>query len=53
VDTALEYGYRHIDTAANYYNEAAIGKALKKWFEKGGVREDLFITTKVMYPAKI
>ncbi|KAH0951428.1 hypothetical protein HN011_008955 [Eciton burchellii] len=47
VDSALEYGYRHIDTAANYYNEAAIGKALKKWFEKGGLREDLFITTKL------
>jgi len=49
VSTALECGYRHIDTAANYNNEAAIGRALKKWFEKGGTREELFITTKVMY----
>lgn len=49
MSTALEYGYRHIDTAANYNNEDAIGRALKKWFEKGGTREELFITTKVMY----
>lgn len=49
VSTALECGYRHIDTAANYNNEDAIGRALKKWFEKGGTREELFITTKVMY----
>ncbi|XP_020283090.1 alcohol dehydrogenase [NADP(+)] A-like isoform X2 [Pseudomyrmex gracilis] len=47
VITALECGYRHIDTAANYNNEDAIGKALKKWFEKGGSREELFITTKL------
>jgi len=47
VSTALECGYRHIDTATNYRNEDAIGKALKKWFEKGGDRKDLFITTKV------
>ncbi|XP_024868871.1 alcohol dehydrogenase [NADP(+)]-like [Temnothorax curvispinosus] len=47
VSTALEYGYRHIDTAANYNNEDAIGRALKKWFEKGGTREELFITTKL------
>lgn len=49
VSTALECGYRHIDTATNYNNEDAIGKALKKWFEKGGLREELFITTKVIY----
>ncbi|XP_072754618.1 aldo-keto reductase family 1 member A1 isoform X2 [Anoplolepis gracilipes] len=47
VSTALECGYRHIDTATNYNNEEAIGKALKKWFEKGGTRKDLFITTKL------
>lgn len=49
VSTALECGYRHIDTAANYNNESAIGKALKKWFDKGGTREEIFITTKVTY----
>lgn len=46
---ALEIGYRHIDTAFNYNNEEAIGEVLKKWFEKGGKREDLFITSKVIY----
>lgn len=47
VNAALECGYRHIDTATNYNNEDAIGKALKRWFEKGGTREELFITTKL------
>lgn len=46
--TALDAGYRHIDTAFNYNNEEAIGKVLKKWFTKDGKREDLFITSKVM-----
>ncbi|KAF5288490.1 hypothetical protein FQA39_LY15419 [Lamprigera yunnana] len=45
---ALEFGYRHIDTAFNYNNEEAIGNALKIWFKLGkGKREDLFITTKL------
>ncbi|CAK9813512.1 Aldo-keto reductase family 1 member A1-A [Anthophora quadrimaculata] len=44
---ALDAGYRHIDTAFNYNNEEAIGTVLKKWFEKGGNREDLFITSKL------
>ena len=44
---ALEIGYRHIDTAYAYQNEEEIGKSLKKWFDKGGKREELFITTKV------
>ncbi|KAL7299979.1 hypothetical protein TKK_0007294 [Trichogramma kaykai] len=47
VTTALETGYRHIDTAFTYGNEEAIGKTLKKWFKKGNKREDLFITTKL------
>jgi 2,5-diketo-D-gluconate reductase A len=41
---ALRTGYRLIDTAAAYGNEAAVGKAIKR----GGVaREELFITTKL------
>ncbi|XP_050667874.1 1,5-anhydro-D-fructose reductase-like [Leptidea sinapis] len=45
---ALDLGYRHIDTAFNYNNEDAIGKAIKKWTEDGkGSRQDLFITTKL------
>ncbi|MFE6871392.1 aldo/keto reductase [Kitasatospora sp. NPDC057692] len=44
VASALEAGYRSIDTAAIYGNEAGVGRALAE----GGVpREDLFITTKL------
>jgi diketogulonate reductase-like aldo/keto reductase len=42
--TALETGYRSIDTAAAYQNEEAVGDAVK---ESGMKREDLFITTKL------
>lgn len=44
VSQALELGYRHIDTAAGYYNEAGVGRALR---ESGLDREDVFITTKL------
>ena len=44
VNTALEYGYRHIDTASIYGNETAVGRAVN---ESGIPREELFITTKV------
>jgi diketogulonate reductase-like aldo/keto reductase len=44
VRTALEVGYRHIDTAAAYRNERAVGQALR---ESGLAREDVFIETKV------
>jgi hypothetical protein len=48
LDAALELGYRHIDTAYMYQNEAAIGKTLKKWFDSGKLkRKDIFIVTKV------
>lgn len=40
---ALEVGYRHIDTAAGYGNEAAVGEAIA---ESGISRDELFITTK-------
>lgn len=44
VKAALEYGYRHIDTAAMYGNEASVGRAVK---ESGIKREDIFITSKL------
>ena len=44
VDTALDVGYRHIDTAASYDNEGAVGRAVAN---SGIPREDLFITTKL------
>ena len=42
--TAIETGYRSIDTAVVYLNETAVGNAIK---QSGIAREELFITTKV------
>lgn len=48
VITAIESGYRHIDTAWYYGTEPIIGEALQEIFAKGEIkREDLFITSKV------
>src|SRR5215469_3752344 len=48
VGWALEAGYRHVDTAAMYGNEAEVGAALKRAFSAGRVRrEDVFVTTKL------
>ncbi|WP_432525054.1 aldo/keto reductase [Kineococcus sp. SYSU DK006] len=44
VETALEAGYRHIDTAAIYGNEAGVGRAIA---QSGIARDDLFVTTKL------
>jgi 2,5-diketo-D-gluconate reductase B len=44
VETALALGFRHIDTAAMYENEAAVGAALAG---SGVARDELFVTTKV------
>lgn len=44
VKTALQVGYRSIDTAALYANEAGVGKAIKA---SGVPRNDLFVTSKV------
>jgi len=44
VEQALELGYRHVDTAAAYYNEAGVGAALRA---SGLPREDVFVTTKL------
>lgn len=44
VRTALEIGYRHIDTAAFYENEEGVGQAIR---ESGIRREEIFVTTKV------
>ncbi|MDF2538443.1 MAG: hypothetical protein K0S76_1464 [Herbinix sp.] len=41
---ALKNGYRHIDTAMAYGNEASVGKAIK---DSGIPREDIFVTTKL------
>jgi len=44
VRAALEAGYRHIDTAAGYGNEASVGDAIRA---SGIPREDIFVTTKL------
>lgn len=44
VATALEAGYRHIDTAAVYGNERGVGRAIA---ESGIARDELFVTTKL------
>lgn len=44
VTTALKAGYRHIDTAQYYGNEASVGRAIR---DSGLDREEIFVTTKV------
>ena len=48
VRSALELGYRHVDTAQAYGNEESVGRALR---DSGVQREEVFITTK-FYPAQ-
>jgi 2,5-diketo-D-gluconate reductase A len=43
VRSALELGYRHVDTAQAYGNEESVGRALR---ESGVPREEVFVTTK-------
>lgn len=47
VHWALEAGYRHIDTAAAYGNEPAVGEAIR---ESGLARQEVFVTTKLRNP---
>jgi aldehyde reductase len=45
---AVEVGFRHLDCAERYRNEAEVGAALKELIADGTVRrEDLFVTTKL------
>jgi len=48
VKEALRLGYRHIDCASIYGNEAEVGQALSESFKEGGVsRDQLWITSKL------
>jgi diketogulonate reductase-like aldo/keto reductase len=49
VRDAVSIGYRHIDTAQAYMNEAGVGEGIRSC---GVAREELFITTKVAAEAK-
>ncbi|SMY19805.1 unnamed protein product [Zymoseptoria tritici ST99CH_1A5] len=44
---ALKSGYKHIDCAFVYGNEAEVGEGLKEAFEAGIKREEIFITSKL------
>ncbi|MDR0522097.1 MAG: aldo/keto reductase [Planctomycetaceae bacterium] len=44
IGNALKCGYRHLDTAAAYFNEESVGKAVQ---QSGIARSELFITSKV------
>ena len=44
VREAIDAGYRHIDTAAAYFNEGEVGRAVK---ESGIPREEIFLTSKL------
>jgi 2,5-diketo-D-gluconate reductase A len=48
VATAIEAGYRHIDTAGGYRNEAGVGQGIRDGLAAAGLeRADLFVTTKL------
>jgi diketogulonate reductase-like aldo/keto reductase len=48
VKAAVEVGFRHLDAAERYRNEAEVGVALNELFTAGTVsRADLFVTTKL------
>src|SRR4051812_8690354 len=44
VRTALEVGYRHVDTATMYHNEQGVGRGIR---DAGVERADVFITSKL------
>ena len=46
VKSALQSGYRHIDTAQFYNNEAAVGQGVR---DSGVPRDDIWVTTKVWW----
>jgi diketogulonate reductase-like aldo/keto reductase len=48
VEAALRAGYRHVDTAAAYANEAGVGDAIRR---SGVGRHGVFIETKVAAPS--
>src|SRR5690625_3390782 len=47
VRTALRTGYRHIDTAAGYFNEREVGECRRR---SGSDRDEVFLETKIWLP---
>lgn len=48
IKTAIKNGYRSIDTAAIYGNEAGVGQGIREGLAESGIsREELFVTSKV------
>ncbi|MCB9783436.1 MAG: aldo/keto reductase [Candidatus Omnitrophica bacterium] len=48
VEQAIEIGYRHLDSACDYGNEAEVGEGIKRSLDSGAVkREDLWVTSKL------
>ncbi|WP_136601031.1 aldo/keto reductase [Salinigranum halophilum] len=47
VETALDAGYRHVDTAQMYDNESFVGEGLANAFDAGGSRDDVVVATKL------
>ena len=48
IQTAIECGYRHIDTASGYRNETAVGEGIAAGLASTGLsREDIFVTAKL------
>jgi diketogulonate reductase-like aldo/keto reductase len=53
IRAAIEAGYRHLDCAVVYGNQAEIGATLQELYAEGNVkREDLFITSKLRTSGK-
>lgn len=47
-EAAIAAGFRHIDTAYSYGNEAELGKAIRSMIQQGIIRrQDMFIVSKV------
>ncbi|XP_054160698.1 9,11-endoperoxide prostaglandin H2 reductase-like [Oppia nitens] len=50
INDAVDVGYKHIDTASSYLNEAAIGQAINDLLDRNVIqRHELFVTTKITY----